>query len=77
MPLIPATLVFCSDAYYTGRTHCLFIWLHALEYSGPGWRYNTPGPDWSKPAFETAHLLPIVDTHDATDGTEADDVADT
>jgi len=53
-----------KSSYYSGRTHCLSIWLHALQYSGPGWTYGVPAPDWSLSSFETAHLVPIVDTHD-------------
>ena len=60
------------DSFYTGRTHCLSIWLHALEYGGQGWTYTAPAPDWSLPSFDTAHLVPIVDTHndDAADENE-------
>ena len=27
--------------------HARFIWLHALRYSGPGWAFQSPLPDWA------------------------------
>jgi len=24
------------------------LWLHCMRYSGPGWTYECPYPDWAK-----------------------------
>ncbi|KAJ2614467.1 DRAP deaminase [Coemansia sp. RSA 1365] len=36
----------------------LCIWLHAWRYSGPGWSFKTPLPDWAKEvAVEIEHVM--------------------
>lgn len=27
------------------------LWLHAMAYSGPGWAFEAPPPDWAAPEF--------------------------
>lgn len=27
------------------------LWLHAMAYSGPGWAFEAPPPDWADPEF--------------------------
>lgn len=31
----------------SSQTH-LMIYLHSLKYTGPGWSYETPPPEWAK-----------------------------
>uniref|UniRef100_A0A7S3NJP0 Pseudouridine synthase RsuA/RluA-like domain-containing protein n=1 Tax=Aureoumbra lagunensis TaxID=44058 RepID=A0A7S3NJP0_9STRA len=42
--------------------HAKFIWLHALRYSGPGWSYSTPLPDWASSSSTLWwHKLPPIE----------------
>jgi hypothetical protein len=36
-----------SSAELEQLLHCDGIWLHALQYSGPGWEFHTPFPKWA------------------------------
>jgi 23S rRNA-/tRNA-specific pseudouridylate synthase len=47
----------CMDcrlqSYYTGQRRCLSIALHASRYSGPGFSFEAPLPDWAADDFDT------------------------
>lgn len=37
----------CKAAYRDPKPQDLVMFLHALKYSGPGWAYETPLPEWA------------------------------
>ena len=55
----------CMDcrlqSYYSGQRRCLSIALHAWRYSGPGFSFEAPLPDWAADSFDTQLELPLAD----------------
>ncbi|GER44032.1 pseudouridine synthase family protein [Striga asiatica] len=43
---------------YDGREEGL--WLHCVRYSGPGWTYECPYPDWASKITFCSHMLALL-----------------
>jgi tRNA pseudouridine synthase 9 len=57
------TCRFCQNDATTTQMehslHCDGIWLHALQYSGNGWQFRAPLPDWASP-FNSESIEQII-----------------
>lgn len=52
----------CAVVYRDPTPGELHMYLHALEYSGPGWRFRAPPPHWARDALPNSESLKSLKT---------------